>query len=192
MQYFSLNKWSPNYTLNKRILSFLLVPAFCSQMRRSLNNANRKEEEKNLLCHDYILKMKTPRTSYWKSFQGAFNWKTFFKVIFPHEKILKFGSIKLSVSIKTWLLEEPACQTAREQRTSGAWPGHAIMLRGENLNNHSPWKARFLLSLFRQSCEYLFFIAVAVVITGCFYVLWCSSRGAASPSGSMPDRAECH
>lgn len=103
------------------------------------------EKKKSFLWCDSILKMKSLCTCYWKSFQGAFNRKIFLKVLSPQERILEFGSIKLSASIKTWLLEEPESQTAREQRTSGAWPGHATMLRGENLNNHSHWKARFLI-----------------------------------------------
>ena len=35
------------------------------------------------------------------------------------------------------------------------------------------------------------FIAVVVII-GCFDMIWHFSRGAASPSGHMPGRAECH
>lgn len=48
---------------------------------------------------------------------------------------LSVGSIQLSASTRTWLLEEPACQTSRELRTSGAGPNKATILRGENLNN---------------------------------------------------------
>lgn len=50
----------------------------------------------------------------------------------------------------------------------------------------------FFLSLFRPSCEHSVFIAAVVVIIGCFDMIWHFSRGAASPSGHMPGRAECH
>lgn len=73
--------------------------------------------------------------------------KTFVKVVLClHKNILECWEYKLP-AIRTWLLEEAAHQTAREHRTSGAWPTCAMVPRGKNLNNRCNWEAQFLSPL---------------------------------------------
>ena len=159
-----------------------------------LDRANREWEGRGPLWSSYSLEMKTTCSGCWKNFPDAFNWKkVFLHFSFPHTKgFLSVGCVKLSVSIWTWCLEQPAHSTAKAHRTWRVWPSSGVHAGGKNPNHHGHWEPQCVLSLFRPSCEHSVFIAAVVVITGRFDMIWHFSRGAASPSGHVPGRAECH